>query len=68
MGTLEVIVAGSWSLGIVKESRMRADIDYGETERVGVREETVIRNPGGGKPASHGRKVVLLSQMYLVEA
>ena len=45
-----------------------ADIDYGETERGDVREENVIGNPGEGKPASHGRKVVLLSQVYLVEA
>ena len=42
--------------------RARAAIDCGETDGGDVREEMVVGNACGGKPGSHGSKVILLSQ------
>ena len=53
-GPLEGAVAGSWSLGIVERSQ-------GEGCRGDVREETVVGNACGGKPGSHGSKVILVN-------
>ena len=41
--------------------KARADVDYGEMDQGEVREETVVGNTCGGKPGSHGRKMILLS-------
>ena len=41
--------------------RVRAAADCGETDQGDVREETVVGNACGGKPGSHGSKVILLS-------
>ena len=46
---------------------MRAAVDCGEMDRGEVREETVMGNACGGKPGSHGSKVILLSHEYGVE-
>ena len=58
-GLLEGIMAGSWSLGIVEQSQGTAD--WEETELGDVREEIGVGNACGGKPGSHGSKVILLS-------
>ena len=47
--------------------RVRDAIDFRETDDGEVREEIVVQNAGGGKPGSHGSKVILLSQVYGVE-
>ena len=54
-------MAGSWSLGTVEQSRVRAAVDYGETVPGNVREKIVLGNACGGKPNSHGSKAILLS-------
>ena len=41
--------------------RVRAAVDCGETVPGDVREEIVVGNACGGKPGSHGNKVILLS-------
>ena len=41
----------------------RAAVDYGETYGGDVREEMVVGNAYGGKPGSHGSKVILLSDV-----
>ena len=46
---------------------MRAAVDCGETDRGDVREEIVVGNASGGKPGSHGSKVILLSHVLGVE-
>jgi len=44
--------------------RVRAAVDCREMDRGNVREEIVVGNTcGGGKPGSHGSKVILLSHM-----
>ena len=40
---------------------MRAAVDCEETDQGEVREEAVAVNACGGKPGSHGSKVILLS-------
>ena len=40
---------------------MRAAVDCMETDLGDVREEIVVGNAYGGKPGSHGSKVILLS-------
>ena len=40
--------------------RARAAVDCGETDSGNVREE-IVENAGGGKPGTHGSKVILLS-------
>ena len=40
--------------------RARAAVECGETD---VREEIVVGNACGGKPSSHGSKVILLSHV-----
>ena len=47
--------------------RVRADVDCRETDRGDVREETVVGNACGGKPGSHGSKVIQLSHAYGVD-
>ena len=42
-------------------SRVRAAVDCGEMGQGDVKEETVVGNVCGGKPGSHGSKVILLS-------
>ena len=42
---------------------MRIAVDCGETDQGDMRDETVVGNAGGGKPGSHGSKVILLSHM-----
>ena len=42
---------------------MRAAVDCGEMGQGDVKEETVVGNVCGGKPGSHGSKVMLLSHM-----
>ena len=41
--------------------RVRAAVDCGETDLGDVREEIVVGNACGGKPGSHGSKVIPLS-------
>ena len=43
--------------------RLRAAVDCREMDREDEREETVVGNACGGKPGSHGSKVILLSHM-----
>ena len=43
--------------------RVRAAIEYRETDQGDVREEIVVGNACGGKPGSHGSKVILLSHV-----
>ena len=40
---------------------MRAAVNCRETDLGDVREGTVVGNACGGKPGSHGNKVILLS-------
>ena len=40
---------------------MRAAVVCGETDGGDVREEVVVEHACGGKPGSHGSKVILLS-------
>ena len=49
-------VQGFWS-----NPRARAAVDCRETDRGEVREEIVVGNACGGKPGSHGSKVILLT-------
>ena len=42
---------------------MKTAVDCRETDREDMREEIVVGNAGGGKPGSHGSKVILLSHM-----
>ena len=42
---------------------MRAAVDCGETDPGDVSEEILVGNAGGGKPGSHGSKVILLSHV-----
>ena len=60
-GPLEGAVAGVW--GVWSDPRARAAIDCGGTDGGDVREETVMGNACGGKPGSHGNKVILLSHV-----
>ena len=41
--------------------RARAAVDCGEMDQGDVKEQTVVGNVCGGKPGSHGSKVILLS-------
>ena len=43
--------------------RVRATVHCRETDQGDVREETVVGKACGGKPGSHGSKVILLSHM-----
>ena len=47
--------------------RVRAAVDCGKTDQGGVREEIVVGKACGGKPGSHGIKVILLSHVKGVE-
>ena len=47
--------------------RVRAAVDYGETDREGMREEIVVGNATGEKSGSHGSKAILLSHAMEVE-
>ena len=48
-------------VGLWSNPRVRAAVDCGETDRGDVREKIVVGNACGGKPGSHGNKVILLS-------
>ena len=50
----------SWELEC-RDCGARAAVDYRETDQGDGREEIVVGNAGGGKSASHGSKVILLS-------
>ena len=52
---------GVW--GLWSNHREKAAVDCGETDRGDVREEIVVGNAYGGKPGSHGSKVILLSHV-----
>ena len=43
--------------------RARAAVDCGGADQGDVREEIVVGNAYGGKPGSHGRKVILLGHV-----
>ena len=43
--------------------RVRAAVDCREMDGGDVREEIVVGNAWGGKPGSHGSKVILLSHV-----
>ena len=43
--------------------RVRDAVDFRETDGREVREEVVVQNASGGKPGSHGSKVILLSHV-----
>ena len=47
--------------------RAKAVVDLGETDGGHVREEIVVGNACGGKPGSHGSKVIQLSHAYGVD-
>ena len=49
-------VSGLWS-----DPRVGAAVDCKETDKGDVRKEIVVGNAFGGKPGSHGSKVILLS-------
>ena len=53
--------AGIW--GVWSDPRMRAAVDCGETDRGEGSREIVMGNAYGGKPGSHGSKVILLSHV-----
>ena len=57
--------AGVW--GLWSNSRGRAAVDCRETDGGEVKEEIVVGNASGGKPGSHGSKVILLSHAWWVE-
>ena len=42
---------------------VRAVVDCGEVDQEDVGAEIVVGNAGGGKPGSHGSKVILLSHV-----
>ena len=50
----------SWK-GQQLQLEFRDAVDCGEMDREDVRNEIVERNASGGKPGSHGSKVILLS-------
>ena len=52
---------GAGVCGVWSGPRVRAAVGSGETDRGEVREEIVVGNASGGKPGSHGSKVILLS-------
>ena len=52
---------GAGIQGLWSNPRARAAVDCRETD---VREETVVGNACGGKPGSHGSKVILLSHTW----
>ena len=52
---------GAGVKGLWNNPRVRASLNCGEMDRGGVREEIVVENACGGKPGSHGNKVIQLS-------
>ena len=66
-GLLEGAVARSWSLRLWCNPRSRATVVHRETDWGDVREEIVVGNAWGGKPGSHGSKVILLSHTWRME-
>ena len=52
---------GVWE--VWSNPRARAAVDCGEMYRGEVRKEVVVGNAYGGKPGSHGSKVILLGQL-----
>ena len=49
--------------GLWNNPRARAAVDCGEKDQGDMREKTVVGSAGGGKPGSHGSKVILLSHV-----
>ena len=60
-GPLEGTAAGSLSLGVVSNPRVRATLDCRGTNQVDTKEKTVVGNACGGQPGSHGSKAIPLS-------
>ena len=58
---MQQLGAGVW--GVWRDHRARAAVDCGETDWGEVREEIVVGNSCGGRPGSHGSKVILLSHV-----
>ena len=63
MGPLEGTEAGSWSVGLWSNPRVRSAIDRRETIQWDGREEIVVGNACEGKPGSQGSKAILLSHV-----
>ena len=61
MGPLEGTEAGSWSVGLWSNPRVRSAIDRRETAQWDGREETEVGNAYEGKPGSQGGKAILLN-------
>ena len=51
---------GAGVQGLWINPRVRSAVDFRETDRGDVSEETVVGNACGGKLGSHGSKVILL--------
>ena len=58
---MQQLGAGIW--GMWSDPRARVTVDCRQTDRGEVREKIVMGNAFGGKPGSHGSKVILLSHM-----
>ena len=58
-GPLEGAATGSWSLGSWSNPRVQVAVNYGHMDCGNVREEMVVGNACGGKPGSHGSKVII---------
>ena len=54
---------GAGVYGLWSSPWARAAVDCGEKDQGDMREKTVVGSAGGGKPGSHGSKVILLSRM-----
>ena len=54
---------GAGVCGVWSDLRVRDAVDFRETDGGEVREEIVVQNASGGKPGSHGSKVILLSHV-----
>ena len=67
MGPLEGTEAGSWSVGLWSNPRVRSAIDRRETAQWDGREETEVGNAYEGKPGSQGGKAMLLSHTQRLE-
>ena len=57
----EMVMDREASCATVHAPRVRAAVDCREMDQGGVSEETVVGNACGGKPGSHGSKVIVLS-------
>ena len=67
VGPLEGTMAGSWSVGIVEESRVRSADDCVETARGDVRGEITWKMPVEENQVATGGRAILLSHVQWVE-